>query len=160
MLKPEYEVKMVWKWRQLSQFCLILKKENKTCEEETFNLISTSIAPTAGLCKLTLVLQDGPETRTVSFCLCVSLCNSIQSRLRNLQKERHRWPRISYVSKKHQTTTTTSTSTSTTITAPTKIFKTCCKMHVARWYRIGWRLLRRHWRRWIRHRHLHDMVCC
>ena len=43
--------------------------------KETFNVINTSIAQTADLCKLALVLQGGREIWTVNFCLCGSMGN-------------------------------------------------------------------------------------
>ena len=119
--------------------------QNNTNEKKPFNVISTSIARTAGLRKLALVLQGGPEIRTVNFCLCSSMGNIFQMNLWNLQNERHRWRRILYV--------TTTTSTTTTSITPTKILSTCAKIHFARWHRIGWRLLCKQWKRWIRHQH-------
>ena len=81
------------------------KNEDNLYEEETFNVNNTSIAQTAGLRKLALVLQSGSKIQTVNLCLWGSMGNSFQMSLWNLQNERHQWRRIPMLLKNNNTTT-------------------------------------------------------
>ena len=78
MSRPVYEITIVSKQRQLSLFYLTLKVKNNKYDKETFNVTNTSIARTAGLLKLTLVRQGGPEIWTVNLYLCGSRGSSFQ----------------------------------------------------------------------------------
>ena len=104
--------------------------KNNTYEEETFNVTRKSIGRISGLCKLTLVLQCGPEIEKVNLCLCGLMGNSFQMNLWNLQNKRHQWRRILYVTKKnhpHHPPPPLPLTTTTISIVPTTIFSTCWK---------------------------------
>ena len=137
MKNEDNSVNSSWSW----------KWKNNTYRKETFNVINTSIVRTAGLCKFTLLLQGGPEIRTVIFCLWGSMDNSFQMSLWNLQNERYRWRRIPYVTKNHHHHHHYQPhyhNHHDLKNLQHLLQITCCV-----WYRLGWRLFHRQQRRWI-----------
>ena len=119
MSRHKHKITIFYIRRKLSLFYLILIVQNNTYNEETFNVTNTSTAWTAGLRKLTLVCQGGPEIWAVNL-WTVSLWFKGQQFPDVLMKPAKRKAPITHNAIYNNTNTTT------LAIAATTIFKTCC----------------------------------